>query len=440
MVITQRTFGAEFDDLAPAAGPSDENPFATMMASFDAAAARIGLDPGLYAILRKPDREIHVAVPTPLDDGGLTVLDGYRVQHNSGKGPYFGPLRLQAALSVDELRALAGWMTWKCSLLDIPFGGSAGGIRIDTAVRSEREVERAVRRYVSSLLSDIGQDHDVFSSDMATDERVMAWVMDTVSMHSRFTENAVVCGKPIELGGTLGHSDAVAQGLRVVLEKALEVASLPARGARIIIQGAGTRGGNLARLLAAEHVIVGLSDVHGALYDARGLPVDAILAWRAEHGDLRGFGEGRAGEGIERMTNPEMLRRSCDVFIPCAVDTTVNRTNAGALQARLVVEGAHGPISPNADRILAERGVIVVPDILATGGGAIVNYFEWVQNRAGYSWGLDRVHGRMARMLHGAWSEMASIATELDVSLRTAANVLAVRRVAQADRVRGLYA
>ncbi len=435
MVITQPTFGAEFDDLAPVARATDENLFATMMASFDAAAARLGLDPSLYAILRKPDREIHVAVPTPLDGGGLSVFDGFRVQHNAGKGPYFGPLRLSRTLTVDELRALAAWMTWKCALLDIPFGGSAGGIRIDPGERSETEVERAVRRYVSCLLSDIGQDHDVFSSDMATDERVMAWVMDTVSMHSRFTENAVVCGKPIELGGTQGHSDAVAQGLRTILTRALELAGLPERGAEVMIQGAGSRGGNVARLLDGEHKIVGLSDVHGALYNAKGLAHGPILDWRERHGDLRGC----TGD-FERITNEEMLGRPCDVFIPCAVDTTVNQKNAPSLAARLVVEGAHGPVSANADKILEKRGVRVVPDILATGGGAIVNYFEWVQNRAGYAWSLDRVHKRMARMLDSAWSEVTTIAGEQSVPLRTAAHMLAVRRVAQADRVRGLYA
>lgn len=434
-MITQRTFGAEFDDLAPSTQTSDENPFATMMASFDAAAARLGLDPDLYAILRKPDREIHVSLPTPLDDGTMAVFDGFRVQHNAGKGPYFGPLRLQGALSMDELRALAGWMTWKCSLLDIPFGGSAGGIRIDPAKHSDVELERAVRRFVSMLVTDVGQDRDIFSSDRATDDRVMAWVMDTVSMHSRFTVNAVVCGKPLELGGTLGNADAVAQGIRVLLKRALPLAGLPAQGARIAIQGFGSRGANLTRLLSGEHVIVGLSDVHGALYSEKGLDPQPILEWGERHGSLR-----ECRGAFERITNEEMLRGPCDVFIPCAVDTTVNRKVAPLMQARLVVEAAHGSITANADRILAERGVTVVPDILATGGGAIVNYFEWVQNRAGYSWPLERVQKRMARMLDDAWEEMESIANEQKVPLRTAAHMSAVRRVAQADRVRGLYA
>ena len=434
-MITQRTFGSDFEDHAPAAPSSDENAFVTMMASFDAAAERLGLDPALYAILRKPDREIHVSVPTQLDGGGLSIFDGYRVQHNAGMGPYFGPLRIHGALTVDELRALAGWMTWKCSLLDIPFGGSAGGIRLDPEEVSPAELERAVRRYVSSLLSDLGQDHDVFASERVTDSRVMAWVMDTISMHSRFTENAVVCGKPLALGGTLGHVGAVAQGVHTLLPAALEVAGLPPSGNRILIQGAGSRGGNLLRLLSGEHTVVGFSDVHGALYDERGLDPAPILAWLAQHGDLSDW-TGR----FERISNEEMLVRPCDVFIPCATDTVVRRKNAPGLQAKLVVEAANGPISSNADRILAERGVTVVPDILATGGGPIVNYFEWVQNRAGYSWSLERVQKRMARMLTAAWTEVAAIARDEKVPLRTAAHMVAVRSVAAADRLRGLYA
>jgi glutamate dehydrogenase (NAD(P)+) len=404
-MITQPTFGSEYDDHSPSAPSADENAYVTMMASFDAAAERLGLDPNLYAMLRKPDREIRVSVPTTLDGGGFAIFDGFRIQHNSGMGPYFGPLRLKPDLTVEELRALAAWMTWKCSLLDIPFGGSAGGIRLDPDDLSPAELERAVRRYVAVLVGDLGQDHDVFSSDRITDTRVMAWVMDTISMHSRFTENAVVCGKPLELGGTLGHNDAVAQGVRTLLPGTLEFANLPAHGARILVQGAGTRGGNLIRLLSGEHSIVGFSDVHVALYNEKGLDPAPILAWLAEHGDL----ENCTGS-FDRISNDEMLARPCEIFIPCAIDTVVRRKHAPSLQARLVIEAAVGPISSNADRILTERGVTIVPDILATGGGSIVNYFEWVQNRAGYAWALDRVHKRMARMMIAAWSEVAEIA------------------------------
>lgn len=429
--------GVEYDDLAPSEHMlEDENPFATMMASFDEAADKLDMDPDLYAILRKPDREIQVSVPVSLNDGTLSVFEGWRVQHNTGLGPYFGPLRVQSSLKIDELRALAGWMTWKCAVLNIPFGGAAGGIRMSQTKFTRAEIERAVRRYISTLLSDIGPDRDIFSSDASTDEEVMAWVMDTVSMHARHTENAVVTGKPLKLGGTLGHGDSVAQGLRMILAPALTLAGLPKQGARILIQGAGTRGGNLARVLSADqHVIAGLSDIHGALYNEKGLDVPRLLAHLEQHGDLRG-----AKGAFESISNEEMLSRPCDVFVPCAVANAIHLRNARDVEARLIIEGAHASISPRADRILAERGIVVVPDILATGGGAVVNYFEWVQNRAGYSWLAEVVHKRLERFMTEAWNEVTAIATEHKVRPRMAAHMLAVRRVSQADRLRGIYA
>lgn len=437
MIGTSDLSALDYDDPAPVIHTvEDENPFATMMSSFDEAADRLGVDLDLYAILRKPDREIQVSLPVQMDDGTLAVLDGYRVQHNAGLGPYFGPLRIQAGLRIDELRALAGWMTWKCAVLDVPFGGAAGGIRMASTRYSRGEVERAVRRYVAAMLSDIGPERDIFSSDVATDEGVMAWVMDTVSMHARHTENAAVTGKPLCLGGTHGHADSVAQGLRAVLGHALENAGLPKKGARIVIQGAGMRGGNLAQLLVADgHKVIGLSDVHGGVYDERGLDIRTLLAWRAEHGSLRG-----ATGSFERISNEEMLVRPCDVLIPCAVAGTVHLRIARQMQAKLIVEGAHGSVSSRADRVLFEKDVHVVPDILATGGGAVVNYFEWVQNRAGYAWTPDTVRERLLHFMSGAWVEVVKLAKEHDVSLRMAAHMLAVRRVSQADGLRGVYA
>jgi glutamate dehydrogenase (NAD(P)+) len=434
----QPSHGAlEYDDFAPAGlQHDDENPISTTMASFDEAADKLGLDPDVYAILRKSDREVQISVPVPLDDGTLSVFDGYRVQHNAGLGPYFGPLRVQADLTIEELRALAGWMTWKCAVLNIPFGGAAGGIRMNPKRHSRLEVERAVRRYVSSLLSDIGPDRDIFSSDVATDESVMAWVMDTVSMHARHTENAVVTGKPLELGGTLGHSSSVAQGLRLILKPALEMCELPPTGARIMIQGAGTRGGNIAQALSADgHTIIGLSDIHGALFNEKGLDIPTILASRDVRGDLRG-----APSKYERITNEEMLTRGSDVFIPCAVAGAIHLRNARTVQMKLIVEGAHASVSARADRVLAQRGITVVPDILASGGGAVVNYFEWVQNRAGYVWQPDVVQHRLERFMQSAWDEVSEIAEKQDVRLRMAAHMVAVRRVSQADRLRGIYA
>jgi glutamate dehydrogenase (NAD(P)+) len=327
-------------------------------------------------------------------------------------------------------------MTWKCAVLNIPFGGSAGGVRMAHTRHSRGEVERAVRRYVSSLLHDIGPDRDIFSSDVATDEKIMAWVMDTVSMHARHTENAVVTGKPLALGGTHGHADSVALGLRAVLGPAMNLAGLPKKGVRIVIQGAGMRGGVLARALAADgHKVIGMSDVHGALYNERGLEVANLLEWRAQAGTLRG-----AVGSFDRISNEEMLTRDCDVLIPCAVAGTIHLRLARKIAAKLIIEGAHGAVSSRAERVLAERGTMVVPDILATGGGAVVNYFEWVQNRAGYSWTAQVVQDRLLRFMTEAWKEVETLATEQNVRLRMAAHMLAVRRVSQADRLRGVYA
>ena len=427
----------EFDDLLPSSPLlDDETPFATMMSSFDKAAHHLGVDPDAYAVLRKPDREIAVSIPVRLDDGSLQVYDGYRIQHNSGLGPHIGPLRFQKNLKIDELRALAAWMTWKCAVLNIPFGGASGGIRINTRRHSLGEFERAVRRYAANLLSDTGPDRDIFAPDIATEEHVMAWVMDTISNHLTFTQTAAVTGKPTDLSGTRGHEDAVAQGLRVVLKLMTDYRKLPRRDLRIIIQGAGTVGGHLARLLQHDgQKIVGLSDVHGGLVNENGLDVAALLAHRDEHGNLR-----EAEGEFTRVSNEELLQHPCDVLIPCAVSNAIHSRNASQVQAGMVIEGAHGPISSRADRILEENGIPVVPDILANGGGTVVHYFEWVQNRAGHSWIMPVVEKRLRRFMTEAWTAVRGIHEEQDVPLRMAANMLAVQRVASADRLRGIYA
>jgi glutamate dehydrogenase (NAD(P)+) len=424
------------DDLLPSSPALDEeSPFATMMSLFDEAAARLGIKADEYAILRKPDRELTVAVPIRLDDGALAVFDGYRVQHNQGLGPFLGPMRLSKDIKLDELRALAAWMTWKCALLNIPFGGAAGGIRINARRRSRRELESAVRRYAANLFGSIGPDRDVLTPDVGCDQEVMAWVMDTISEHERHTENGVVTGKPISLGGTLGHEDAEAKGIRTILRLALDrfkLAAVPA----VVIQGAGRVGGRLARLLHAEGVrVIGLSDVTGGFHNPRGLDVPALLAYREGHGTM----EGAAGD-FERLSNEDLVKLPCDVLIPCAVPNAVRSHNARDVQARLVIEGAHGPVSARADRILHERNVPVVPDILANAGGVVADYFEWVQNRQGFSWIEEVVQKRLARFMTDAWHEVSEVQLQHGVRLRMAANMLAVERVAKADALRGIYA
>lgn len=427
----------EADDLLPATPTlDDESPFATMMSLYDEAAALLGIDPSNYAILRRPDREMTVSVPVPLDDDSWGVFEGYRVQHNQGLGPFIGPMRLSATVHMDELRALAAWMTWKCAVLNIPFGGAAGGIRINTRKRSRGEIARAVRRYTANMLDIIGPDRDIFAPDLGCDEEVMAWVMDTVSNHERHTENAVVTGKPLSLGGSRGSREAVSQGLRVILRLALDRHRIEQDRPTVIVQGAGKVGGQLARLLHNDgYLVCGLSDASAAIYDRRGLDVPAVLGWRERNGNLVDC----PGE-FERLTNDQMLTRPCDVLIPCAVSKTIHSRNARSIRARLIVEGAHGPVSARGDRILDEMGIPVVPDVLANGGGAVIDYFEWVQNRQGLSWIEPVIYKRLTRFMSEAWNDVCAYQERYGVRMRMAAHMRAVERVALADKMRGIYA
>lgn len=416
----------------------EETPLATMMSSFEEAARLASIDPAEFKILSKPDREIAVSIPVQLADGSLSVFDGWRVQHNMGLGPYCGPLRLAADTNLDDLRALAGWMTWECALLGVPFGGAAGGIAIDRRAHSAAELERAVRRYIANLLDVIGPERDVFTPEKARDELAMGWIMDTVSMHYRHTTNGCVVGKPTVLGGTRHHEDAIAQGLRVVLELARERFKLGSErtGPSVIIQGAGFVGGNLARLLKRDDWrVVGLADVSGGLFQARGLDVEAVLAALAKRRSLAEI----QGD-FEHVGDEELLLRPCDVLVPCAVANTIHSRNAADIQTKLVVEGQHGAVSASADEMLLERDIPVVPDILARAGGTVVGYFEWVQNRAGFSWQEGDVLRRLSRYMTEAWHRVVEIEREREVKLRTAAHIAAVTRVASADKLRGIYA
>ncbi|MFT5048905.1 MAG: glutamate dehydrogenase (NAD(P)+) [Chlamydiales bacterium] len=428
---------AQSSEVLPSTPPLDEvHPFARMMASFEAAAQLLGTEASEFAILRKSDREVAVAIPTTLADGSVHVFDGYRIQHNAGLGPFLGPLRLDPDLTIDELRALAAWMTWKCATLNVPFGGSAGGINIDPTKHDRSVVESAVRRYTANLMHDIGPDRDVLSPDIGADEMVMAWVMDTISSHSRHTENPAVTGKPLAMGGTIGHYDAVAQGLRVILQLVKGHLGLARGPATVVIQGAGLVGGNLARILhEAKHIVCGISDVHVALYNPKGLDIPAVLAWREKTGGLVG-----CPGNLTEIENRELLAKECDVLIPCAVSNAIYSRNAGDVNARVIIEGAHGPVSNRADKILEDRGIAVVPDILSNGGGVVVSYLEWVQNRTGFYWEAEVVEKRLNRMMREAWEAVRVEQESYDVSLRMAANLLAVQRVSAADHWRGIYA
>lgn len=414
----------------------DESPFASMMATFDDAARRLGIDMGEYQILRKPEREITVAVPVRLDDGSIRVFDACRVQHNAGLGPFTGPMRVAPDLRLDELRALAAWMTLKCALLGVPLGGAAGGIRMNPEKHSRSELERAVRRYTASLLDVIGPERDVLSPDVGSDEQMMAWVMDTVSEHERHTVSAVVTGKPESLGGSAGSRDAVAQGLRVIFKLACDRYSLPRVGAKVAIQGSGEVGGNLARLLHdGGQKVIAISDIHGALYNEEGLDIPAVLANLDARGSLLSY------RGTHTLiSNKELLELECDALVPCAVPNAIHSGNSLRVRARVIIEGAHGPVSHKADGVLAERDIPVVPDILANAGGVVLSYFEWVQNRIGMPWLDVVIQKRLRRFMTEAWDAVIASQTEHDVTLRMAANMEAVRRVDNADGLRGIYA
>lgn len=415
---------------------ADETPFKTMMSSFDEAAQKLGLPKNEYKILRKSDREIAVSVPLTRDDGSFDVYDGYRIQHNAGLGPFLGPLRISADIRIEEMRALAAWMTWKCALLGVPFGGAAGGIAVDPTSLSAGETERVVRRYAACMLGDVGPERDVFCPDLQADERVMAWVLDTLSGHLRYTANPAVTGKPLAMAGSEGSVDAVAQGLRAIIRLATAHFGLPRKDLSVKIQGAGTVGGNLARVLHDQGAkVTGLSDVHSAYYNPDGLDIPTLLNWRAEHGTLAD------ASGTFEDLDPDAFHAApCDVFVPCAIPNAVHSGNALQLDCKLVVEGAHGPVSSRADRILAQRGIPVVPDILANGGAVVLSYFEWVQNRTGLAWIDEVVSTRLVRFMREAWDGVREVQDEYDCSLRHAANILAVRRVAEADESRGVYA
>jgi len=326
-------------------------------------------------------------------------------------------------------------MTWKCAVLNIPFGGAAGGIRMSPKRHSTAELERAVRRYVSSLLSDIGPERDIFSSDLATNEQVMAWVMDTVSMHARHTENAVVCGKPLNLGGTHGHVDSIAQGMRMVLRHALAHAGLPATGVRVVIQGMGRRGGNLAQLLAADgHKIVALSDINGAIWNERGLDVGAAVRARIDHNDLR-----RTKGVHESIGTEELFTRPCDVIIPCATANVIHLRNARTIQCKLIVEGANGPTNPAGEKILLEKGIDILPDVLANSGGVTVSYYEWVQNKRSESWTEEEVDEKLERAMKRAYKEVSDLARLKKLDLRVAAYALALSRIEAVYKEREIF-
>jgi glutamate dehydrogenase (NAD(P)+) len=406
-----------------------------MMQRFDHAAELLNLDEGIYRILRHPEKQIVTSIPVAMDNGEVEVFTGYRVLYNTSRGPAKGGIRFDMGVTLDEVTALAAWMTWKCAVVDIPFGGAKGGVICEPFRMSTAELERLTRRYTASILEVLGPESDVPAPDVNTNEQVMAWIMDTYSMHKRHTVTAVVTGKPVAMGGSLGRREATGRGVKIVVKEALRELGMPLNGTKIAVQGFGNVGSVAAKLLEAEGLtVVAISDKTGGVYNPNGIYVSEALEWIRENRFLEGF------PGGEAITNEELLEVDCDVLAPCALENVITRRNAGNIKARIIAEGANGPTTAFADAILEEKGVFVIPDILANAGGVTVSYFEWVQNREGYYWREDTVIERLREVMIRAFDQVLQYSKAHNVNMRTAAYMLSIDRVAAVHKLRGIYA
>jgi len=413
----------------------ETNPWEAQAARFDFAAKKLNLDQGIWKVLRYPAREIIVHIPVAMDDGSIEVFTGYRVQHSVARGPAKGGIRYSPDVSLDEVRALASWMTWKCAVVNIPFGGAKGGVICDPKKMSQGELERLTRRYTAELMEFIGPEKDVPAPDMGTDEQTMAWIMDTYSMHMRQTVTAVVTGKPVNIGGSRGRREATGRGISVVCDSALKYLNLPVEGCRVIIQGFGNVGSNAAKLLFEKgYTITGITEWDGALYNADGLDIPSLMSHRKRAGTINGFA---GGESVDK---DELITRKCEILVPAATENVITSRNAASLNCRILCEGANGPTTVVADEILAEKGVFVIPDILANAGGVTTSYFEWVQDRMGYFWTEAEVNQRLDAIMTESFNDVVAYATAHGVNNRIAAYMLAIDRVAYTTKQRGIYA
>ena len=411
------------------------NPLDVAVAQFDEAADRLGMPQAMRAILRKPKRELIVNFPVRMDNGDVEMFTGYRVQHNINRGPAKGGIRYSPEVSLDEVRALAMWMTWKCAVVGIPFGGAKGGVICNPHKMSPGELERLTRRYATEISLFIGPDSDIPAPDMNTNPQVMAWIMDTYSMHKGYSVPAVITGKPIGIGGSEGRMEATARGVMVVTREAMLDQQMNPEDCSVIVQGFGNVGSITARLLHSElHCkIVGLSDIAGGVYNPNGIDIYRALRYSKEHGSLRGLPDS------EIVTNAQLLELPCDVLIPAALENQLTGRNAARVKARLIIEAANGPTDPEADKIFHDAGITVVPDILANAGGVTVSYFEWVQDLQRFFWAENEINDRLESIMKRAYRAVAQKASDQETSMRMGAYLLAVARVAEATELRGVY-
>src|SRR5438046_2479583 len=411
------------------------NPWEAQAARFDLAANKLNLDEGLWEVLSYPNREIILHIPVAMDNGSLEVFTGFRVQHSIARGPSKGGIRYAPDVTLDEIRALASWMTWKCAVVNIPFGGAKGGVICDPHKMSMGELERMTRRYTAELVEFIGPEKDVPAPDVNTNEQTMAWIMDTYSMHMRQTVTAVVTGKPLNIGGSRGRREATGRGIMVVCDEAIKKLGLSRESSRVIIQGFGNVGSNAARLMAEEgYKVIGIAEVDGGLYRKDGIDVEALWEYRQRNGTIHGFTEADAVDAAQ------LLITECEILIPAATENQITSRNADRVKCKILAEGANGPTTAAADEILAEKRVLVIPDNLCNAGGVTTSYFEWVQDRQGYFWKESVVNEQLDNIMKESFEDVVRYAETHSVNNRIAAYMLAIDRVAFTIRQRGIYA
>jgi glutamate dehydrogenase (NAD(P)+) len=413
----------------------ETNPWEAQAARFDLAAQKLNLDEGLWKVLRYPNRELIVHIPVQMDNGRLEVFTGFRVQHSIARGPAKGGIRYSPDVTLDEVRALASWMTWKCAVVNIPFGGAKGGVICDPHKMSMGELERMTRRYTAELIEFIGPEKDVPAPDVNTNEQIMAWMMDTYSMHMRQTVTAVVTGKPLNIGGSRGRREATGRGVLIVCDEAIKKLGLARESTRVIVQGFGNVGSNAAKLMAeAGYKVIGLAEVDGGLYNKNGMDVNALWEFRQRNGTVHGF------PGAEAADAAELLVTDCEILVPAATENQITSRNADRVKCKILAEGANGPTTAAADEILADKKVFVIPDILANAGGVTTSYFEWVQDRQGYFWKESVVNEQLEHIMKTAFEDVVRYAETHNVNNRIAAYMLAIDRVGYTIRQRGIYA
>ena len=410
------------------------NPFEIAQAQFDLAADYLKMDEGLRSVLRQPKRQLIVSIPVRMDDGRIQTFEGYRVQYNLSRGPAKGGIRYHPDVTLDEVKALAAWMTWKCATVNIPYGGGKGGVRVDPKQLSLGEVERLTRRYATEISPIIGPDRDIPAPDVYTNSQTMAWFMDTISMFHGHTELGVVTGKPLSLGGSKGRNEATARGCQFTTRCACEARGISLPLATVVVQGFGNAGSIAARLLHEDGArVLAVSDSRGGIYHEAGLDPTAVIKYKEETGTVVGF------PGCDFISNKDLLELKCDILVPAALENTITLENADRIKAQIVAEAANGPTTPAADKLLFDKGVLVIPDILCNAGGVTVSYFEWVQDLYGFFWTENEVNRYLERTMTSAFREVNGTAENYRVDMRTGAYILAVSRVAEATRVRGIF-